>query len=806
MIPLFRFVAVRRPASRKELSAPPQDLLDKAFDFTGIEIDRTHAHKPLPAATLVRKVHQRAAIDEHLSLADVRSAIGERNPPYADLARHAVAWAVWRRSDSAWTILRGLAVIRLSLSPLDGEYLVRELVRGQRIRLPRPRPAEPAAQKEALTRTRPAPDLDLDLTPVVNDSVIVAAPTSLPPPSLPVFEAQARVLGRGDLMVVRSSHLRYDIGEIAYVENVLKSELRGRTHVVDTATGQRVVESDSTLSESTQELSGTERHELQEAASSTNTSSSSISAGMSVSGGFGPVKVGIDVNASHSTSTSESNSSAASYAKEVTDRATETMRTSSSQRTVTTTRTRVTETNKHDFDNTAGAEHVRGVYRWLNKVDLAQVYNYGERLMLEFVVPEPAAQHVYLASEAAAAAGPVEPGPLDFGPDDVTERNFMRLGGRYQAAGLSRPPAAQVSVPATFTFAPAQPTEQVNPDPENSPPVMFANAVASAEVSIPDGYAAGTVVTSVVYGGELAVGEKPGPDDVPKSVFNQAPVNISAGGQRFSIVAGDSEESHVIPLEQRRTGNLPIAIGSQQVNGLAIAMRVIAFRTDEAMNQWQHDTFTRIQQAYLSRLAEYETAQSVAQMRQGFTAVTPTDVNRSIEIRELTRSCQTLLTGQEFDLFGSISTPLDDAPRIDLDEAWVEADAIQFFSDVFEWDLITYVFYPYQWAGRHRWAELSARTSSDPLHQSFLQAGAARVVVPVRPGYERHIARYLRTGKIPEWGPEPWRGRPTRHPAVDELIADANDRPSGEVPVAEPWEVISPTSLIYLQADAELNP
>jgi hypothetical protein len=91
---------------------------------------------------------------------------------------------------------------------------------------------------------------------------------------------------------------------------------------------------------------------------------------------------------------------------------------------------------------------------------------------------------------------------------------------------------------------------------------------------------------------------------------------------------------------------------------------------------------------------------------------------------------------------------------------------------------MTYLFYPYQWAGRSRWAELAVRTSADPLHEAFLQAGAARVVVPVREGFEHTVARYLEDGVVPEWGPEPWRGRPSGFLPVDELIADANDRPA----------------------------
>jgi hypothetical protein len=654
---------------------------------------------------------------------------------------------------------------------------------------------------------------DLELASITATDVDVVAggtsppPVSLPPPSLPVLAARARILGRGDLMVVRVAHLRYELGEIAYIENVLRSELRGRTHVIDTATSEKIIETSELFNEAIQELTTTERFEFQEAASTANSSTTTLSAGMSVSGGFGPVTVGVEVSAGHSTSTSASNSSSTTYAKDVTDRATETMRSEASKRTETTNRTRITETNKHDFDNRTGDDHVRGIYRWLNKVDTVQVFNYGERLHLEFVVSEPAAQLTYFTA-AAGGSEPTEPLPLDFGPADITEQNFVALGQRYDAAGLSRPPAMQVAVPATFTFAPANPSAEVNPDPDSSEPTMQASTVTTAEVSIPAGYAAGTVVTSVAYGGDLSAGSHPGiGSGLPTEVLAQATVEISLGGQRFAVWAGHSEESHVIELQERRTGNLPVAIGSKQVEGLAIAMRVIAFRTQEAYQAWQHNTFERIQQAYLAKRSEYQTAQSLAARRQAYTADTPPEINRDIEVRELTRGCQTVLTGQDFDLFGSVLHEPGDAPRIDVDEAWAEADAIVFFSDVIDWALMAYIYYPYQWAGRHRWAELTARTSTDPLHQAFLQAGAARVVVPVRDGYEHAVAKYLRTGEIPHWGPEPWRGRPTKHPTVDELIADANDRPDdGEVAVGDPWEVTSPTTLVYLQQDAELNP
>jgi len=156
-------------------------------------------------------------------------------------------------------------------------------------------------------------------------------------------------------------------------------------------------------------------------------------------------------------------------------------------------------------------------------------------------------------------------------------------------------------------------------------------------------------------------------------------------------------------------------------------------------------------------------------------------------------------------MYGSLDDP-DEDPRIDRLELAAEADHIQFFEDVFDWPNLTYLCYPYQWAGRDRWAAVLSRTSSDPLHQAFLQAGAARVMVPVRAGYEHAVGEYLATSQVPTLSPRPWRGSNNPYPPIEDLIGDALDRPGEEVAVDEPWEVVTPTALIQLQTGTELNP
>jgi len=42
-----------------------------------------------------------------------------------------------------------------------------------------------------------------------------------------------------------------------------------------------------------------------------------------------------------------------------------------------------------------GNTNISGIYRWVDKLYEAQVYNYGQRPMFQFIIPEPAALYIY---------------------------------------------------------------------------------------------------------------------------------------------------------------------------------------------------------------------------------------------------------------------------------------------------------------------------------------------------------------------------------------------------------------------------
>jgi hypothetical protein len=145
------------------------------------------------------------------------------------------------------------------------------------------------------------------------------------------------------------------------------------------------------------------------------------------------------------------------------------------------------------------------------------------------------------------------------------------------------------------------------------------------------------------------------------------------------------------------------------------------------------------------------------------------------------------------------------SPRFDLAQAMQRGSFVRFVEQAFEWEQMQYVFYPYFWARTDTWEDRFAE--SDPAYQfrRFLQAGWARVVIPVRPGFETVLHYYLETGNL-------WSGR-AAPPAVgdplyisiaEEIRYRTDTRVLSAVPEGTPWEISVPTALVCLRQQAGL--
>lgn len=556
--------------------------------------------------------------------------------------------------------------------------------------------------------------------------------------TVPTGHGEAKVLGIADLMIVEQDLLRYELGEVAHIENVLKTETRARTFKTSATTETTVTTETESTEEKSQDLASAERFELQTESQSVIDTNASKSAGLTIHASYGPsVDATSNFNYSSSNSKQQTTGASANYAREVTTKAAHRVQTRTLTRRTVRTVNVVEETNQHTFDNKSGSNDIVGVYRFVDKVYLAQVVNYGKRLMLEFIVPEPAAfvRHAMTHSplDGVSMVEPDVPGYCQgdgtFAPlqaDDITRENYLYWASKYGVQDVTTPP------PSVILASGAKKS------PDSMPTSAGDRMISSGtmDVAIADGYLCQSAYVNL-YG------------------------ETQAGDHKIVYQLQDQQREYVEPVDDRGspfllrlhpTSTLTVTVNSLGFYNYEVLVTVLCTLSPEKFQAWQLKTFNSIMNAYLDQKSRFDQAVAEAKLQARDTTLGGTNPlrNREIEQTELKKGCISLLTGQRFELFDAVGRNVAPFgyPEIDFAEAKAEGPYLQAFEQGLEWNNMTYLFYPYFWGSKQDWPILAQLTDDDPLFGRFLSAGAARVQVPVRLGFEAGMLTYLATGEL----------------------------------------------------------
>jgi hypothetical protein len=594
------------------------------------------------------------------------------------------------------------------------------------------------------------------------------------PPDMRVPHSHGSVAPAGvaDLLVVKQQLVRYEAAEVAHIENILKGEKKAREHSRRRETEELTFRETEITTSEERELESTTRFEMSRETSTTIKEDASLKAGLTVSGKYGPtVEFSASAEGSVSRSKEEATKAAASFSQDVTERSSHKVTERVLERSSLRVTNEVIEKNLHALDNTAGAGHISGVYQWVNKVYRAQMFNYGIRMMYDFMVPEPAA--FLIASLEGAHANAVElekPMPFTLRPDQIDENNYHGWVQKYGATDVQPPPEEYRTKAHDYN---------ANAEDKNN---EFTH---SGQIAIDDGYKAifGT------FGCVRTIWE------------NEAIVDVVLGSRSHRFSGGDWVWSTTLDNE---TDSVPLALVTDLVGDIAVAVKIKCQRTARAMLKWRLETHAKLTTAYKARLAEYEEKLKALEVQAGV-AIRGRNPMLNLELMndELKKHCVTIMTEQHFDLFGAVSVGSHGVPQIDLFENAAEGPYVRFFEQAFEWEQMTWLTYPYFWGRKDRWEERIAYEDVDPVFNQFLKAGYCRVVVPVRPGFEGAIDHFMTYGEVWNGGPLPAISNPLYLPIADE-IAERLDRPGDEVPQGDPWLVRIPTTLVHLRADDKL--
>lgn len=629
------------------------------------------------------------------------------------------------------------------------------------------------------------------------DVVFLNAPPPDPPQELPYL----RDVGVADLLVVKQHLKGYERSDIAHVENVLIGETKSRTHRALERTEETITLERETTQERQTELETAERFELNREMARTVQRDQAFGFGLTVSGKYGPtVEFSSTLQASSSTSTEESTRSATRYAKDIVERSLERVVERVREEQVRKILREEEETNLHELKNDTD-EHISGVYQFLEKVYESQIFNYGLREMFDFMVPEPASYLWFLEGAEEDLNLPKPPPRLEIYAPDATAvnlGNFLHLAAQFHADGVEPPPPVLVTAAVSIVHG----QDATNDGEEGHP-----RSVLEEDLAIPEGYRPyrALIRPLALTDDSLALAITIGHT---RRVWIPGSSQIGIGeGHELGTTAIDlSLLTDSYPYDGH--SKLPVQVVAFETNSYAVAVEVIFLRALDTYRNWQIKTYDKLASAYQDSQAKYEA--TVADLKAAAEAAkansttrfgAPPSQNLKTIKAELKKHCISIVTRQRYESFDVVQD--GDPPYFDFDEAAERGSFTRFFEQAFEWDQLQYVFYPYYWSA-NRWADRFLRQDVDPTFLEFLQAGAARVVVPVRPGFEIALTHYLETQCI--WngeGEPPTILDPLYVPIVRE-IQERTDAPQGELPVGDPWFTRVPTPLAILRRENTL--
>ena len=352
-------------------------------------------------------------------------------------------------------------------------------------------------------------------------------------------------------------------------------------------------------------------------------------------------------------------------------------------------------------------------------------------------------------------------------PSHLTRTNYLDLVAKYQVRNVPAPPPEFQHV-AVFD---KQDKVQDGSD--------FGRGT---KVDVPTGYAAygATVMADYIF------------TDGETHHFR-----VMVGGTDFNVSNFWGSSYKSLSSRQKEVG---IAYHLFRAWSFALAIEIHCRLTTEGFTKWQQAAYDSMMEAYLVQKADYEEKLAALAIQQGVKILGRNPLeNRRIEREELKKLVLMMLTANNNIARNSILPGAE--PNIDLLKACINGSWIRFFENAFEWNNLMYVLYPYFWGRKARWISALHFTDPDPDFAAFLKAGAARVQVPVRPGFERAVAYFCQFGVVWEGNDPPLLDDDLYVPVVDEIAENLGKLDAG-VPYPEdsgPWEVRIPTSLVLVQ-------
>ena len=545
---------------------------------------------------------------------------------------------------------------------------------------------------------------------------VLQASATLPAGILPLPDPPAASsvtpLGYADVQVMRQRLRRYRLGELAHVENVMRGETREDAQQQRLQDVQRQDEHSGSENDVQQmtEAGGRSRQAERNASSpiqdlkrefdTLQKEYASDGLSVTVTGGWTDKVDGPAVQSAQ----------AARHARDLLERAASRVARKVVQEQRRRTLAEFSEQRRRCFDNAGGKRHLTGVYHWIEAVHQIRLDHAGDRLILACTLCNPAAAFLQRSNalHGLNLSVPVPPWEEDGGVGpitcaaDINRSNYQALAARY-CTDVGAPPPALCTVNASLGI-----------DPPNT----------VTELLVPPGYVSSSASIAYAWNTPSAAAGAP-----PCSLA----VLLGSVAQPVYTATAPSQGTLQIPALPASDTAVPVSVvGAGLQYAINISMSCQCVEQAPPYCDWQAATYAAIMDAYRCRLQETEMvmAQLADQLlRPG------NEGRRETEREELCQGAIQALIAPALALGASLTPPL--APET------IEFDLIPFFRQAIEWRQMTFSYAGRYQTGSTAWLRLAQATGPDDGFGAFLQAGAATLLLPVRPDYILPMLFYL---------------------------------------------------------------
>lgn len=562
--------------------------------------------------------------------------------------------------------------------------------------------------------------------------------------NVPVFYPNRRLpFYFGDLYQIESKLSGYELVGVQRIVNVMAGQ-----YAENKTTREEITESsffEELENEEMRENSRTESisESLQTSTQSTLAKSSGFSANAGFEANFGYAKaytgVGFDTQTAKTTSRSE----AQSFAKQITETASNTVRQRSIRNRSGSASLRILEEQTRGLDNRGGSSAAM-ITRFVEEVHEFKLVQHKKHLFTRFIVPSPAANYMNALESGRAQQNTVAEiadtvkyqasgsnVTKEIFPKDLNEGNWFDVASYFGIVDPVTPPP-KLSLNVAFQADDESGYEKIH--------------MSSKEITVPEGY----IPTHAKIDGELSAWNPTEPNTHWQTVNTAGFI----GAERIDYMNWGTDSrnrsGNTITMYESGDGKAVFTFFSASYDFGAFNCHIELSPSERLMKLWQLEFYQQIKDTLSSRRpAENETAEALDLIEVADLSASPTAAKRMIH-QELCRLALQFVLGTDLTGLGGVDRQALDFPlypQIDYARVNDLQLTMDFLDKVFDFEKMTYRFLPHYLGGAEQRLSAFGQSTTGVLNE-FLNAGAVEIILPVTLLKEEQLLYFLHTGLI----------------------------------------------------------